>query len=101
MFMVKLAAALSLVGGVSRGGQGSPHVRGDIHLLMIGDPGIGGWLPESRTVQLPDRCLESCVPESDVSGGAAGVCTYLAVIRLPCHIVRGPRSGTAGAPVAC
>jgi DNA replicative helicase MCM subunit Mcm2 (Cdc46/Mcm family) len=42
MFLVKLAVALALCGGVSRREGDTPGgVRGDVHLLLIGDPGIG------------------------------------------------------------
>jgi hypothetical protein len=40
MLLVKLATALSLAGGVARSNDGT-RLRGDVHLLLIGDPGIG------------------------------------------------------------
>lgn len=44
MFLVKLAAALALAGGVQRKDESGTHIRGDVHLLLIGDPGIGRCL---------------------------------------------------------
>ena len=38
MYVVKLAVALTLVGGVRRG-DGTTSTRGEPHLLLIGDPG--------------------------------------------------------------
>ena len=37
--MVKLGLVLSLLGGVSNGGSGG--VRGNAHVLLVGDPGLG------------------------------------------------------------
>ncbi|KAG2433658.1 hypothetical protein HXX76_008029 [Chlamydomonas incerta] len=38
---VKLSALLVLVGGVARREEGSSNIRGELHLLMLGDPGTG------------------------------------------------------------
>lgn len=41
LFPVKLATMLMLVGGVARVDSNSSHVRGDVHMLIVGDPGTG------------------------------------------------------------
>lgn len=41
MFAAKLSVALMLVGGVTRISPDGMHIRGDIHVLMVGDPGTG------------------------------------------------------------
>lgn len=41
--LLKASVLLALFGGVRKGGkgQGSIPIRGDIHCLIVGDPGIG------------------------------------------------------------
>lgn len=40
MFNVKLALALTLIGGVHQC-QDDMSIRGEIHMLLVGDPGMG------------------------------------------------------------
>eukprot|EP00267_Zea_mays_P042994 XP_020395039.1 probable DNA helicase MCM9 isoform X2 [Zea mays] len=41
LFTVKLAVALTLIGGVQRVDASGTKVRGESHMLLVGDPGIG------------------------------------------------------------
>ena len=41
MLTVKLATLLMLIGGLRRVGSSGSRVRGEIHMLLIGDPGTG------------------------------------------------------------
>ncbi len=41
LFSVKLAVALMLIGGVPRTASNGTHIRGEVHLLLVGDPGTG------------------------------------------------------------
>ena len=39
LYLVKLAVALTLIGGVQRVSKSGTRVRGESHLLLVGDPG--------------------------------------------------------------
>ena len=41
LFSVKLASLLLLVGGVAQHDEGGTHIRGELHMLLVGDPGTG------------------------------------------------------------
>lgn len=41
MYYVKLALLLVLIGGISKSDKTGVKVRGDCHLLLVGDPGTG------------------------------------------------------------
>lgn len=41
MYMVKLAMAVALIGGVQQTGKSGMRIRGDSHLLLVGEPGTG------------------------------------------------------------
>ena len=39
LYAVKLAVTLSMIGGLHRQDDSGTQVRGEIHLLLVGDPG--------------------------------------------------------------
>ncbi|KAI8467006.1 MAG: DNA replication licensing factor MCM9-like protein [Monoraphidium minutum] len=41
LYIVKLAVALMVVGGVARRDEAGTHIRGELHMLLVGDPGTG------------------------------------------------------------
>lgn len=41
LFQVKLATLVMLVGGCQRTDQSGTRIRGQIHMLIVGDPGTG------------------------------------------------------------
>jgi len=43
LFLVKLAVLMTLVGGVGSTDSSGLHIRGESHLLLIGDPGTGSF----------------------------------------------------------
>ena len=57
MFSVKLATALLLLGGCQRFDESGVTVRGDIHMLMMGDPGTGKSQVLSYTAALAPRSV--------------------------------------------
>jgi DNA replicative helicase MCM subunit Mcm2 (Cdc46/Mcm family) len=56
---VQAGILLTLLGGVQKGGQaaGSVPLRGDVHMLVVGDPGLG----KSQLLQVPLLPLSSCM----------------------------------------
>lgn len=42
LFHVKLATLLMLIGGVPREDNSGSRIRGEVHMLLVGDPGTGG-----------------------------------------------------------
>lgn len=41
LFVVKLAVAVSLIGGIPRVAKNGMRTRGEPHLLLVGEPGTG------------------------------------------------------------
>ena len=44
LFAVKLACLLMLIGGVARADASGTAIRGEVHMLLVGDPGTGATL---------------------------------------------------------
>ncbi|KAG1675595.1 hypothetical protein FOA52_014183 [Chlamydomonas sp. UWO 241] len=72
-FLVKLATLLTLAGGVARQ-QGGTRIRGDVHMLAIGDPGLG----KSQIMKFAARvAVRSVVTSGRGSSGAGLTCTAI------------------------
>ncbi|XP_043698155.1 probable DNA helicase MCM9 isoform X4 [Telopea speciosissima] len=62
LFTVKLAVSLTLIGGVQHVDASGTKVRGESHLLLVGDP--GEWMLEAGALVLADGGL-CCIDEFD------------------------------------
>mmetsp|Transcript_5142 Transcript_5142/g.16367 ORF Transcript_5142/g.16367 Transcript_5142/m.16367 type:complete len:319 (-) Transcript_5142:301-1257(-) len=69
MHKAKLAILLALVGGVSCKETNSVAVRGEIHCLLVGDPGVG----KSQLLKCAVRTAERGVLASGVGTSSAGL----------------------------
>lgn len=56
LFPVKLATAIMLAGGVAREDPEGGHIRGEIHMLLVGDPGTGTHAQQAPAAALEHVC---------------------------------------------
>ena len=61
LFNVKLATLLMLVGGVTRQDASGAHIRGEVHMLLVGDPGTGQHMP-CPALQRPAAAVPCAAP---------------------------------------
>ena len=60
MFLAKLATALMLIGGVARQDEASGTcIRGQLHMLLVGDPGTGAPMPPACSLLSGQRKLHA------------------------------------------
>ncbi|HVL88058.1 MAG TPA: minichromosome maintenance protein MCM [Candidatus Thermoplasmatota archaeon] len=65
----KLALVLQLFGGVEKRTESGTHLRGDIHILMVGDPGVA----KSQLLRYVTRLAPRAIYTSGKSSTAAGL----------------------------
>jgi DNA replicative helicase MCM subunit Mcm2 (Cdc46/Mcm family) len=70
MEMEKLATALSLFGGVHKVRGAGHNIRGDIHILLMGDPGTG----KSQLIKAASKLAPRAIYTSGQGSTAAGLC---------------------------
>lgn len=66
---VKTAVALSLFGGVSKVAQGKHHIRGDINVLLLGDPGTA----KSQVLKYVEKTAHRAVFATGQGASAVGL----------------------------
>ncbi|KAI0153721.1 DNA replication licensing factor mcm2 [Pestalotiopsis sp. NC0098] len=66
---IKTAVALSLFGGVSKIAKGSHHVRGDINVLLLGDPGTA----KSQVLKYVEKTAHRAVFATGQGASAVGL----------------------------
>ncbi|XP_015190524.1 PREDICTED: DNA helicase MCM9-like isoform X1 [Polistes dominula] len=69
MYTIKLALAVVLSGGVSKVNDSGTRVRGEPHLLMIGDPGTG----KSQLLRIASKLSTISVHTTGIGTTAAGL----------------------------
>lgn len=66
---IKTAVALSLFGGVAKTGKGQHHVRGDINVLLLGDPGTA----KSQVLKYAEKTAHRAVFATGQGASAVGL----------------------------
>ncbi|KAJ3332367.1 DNA helicase mcm9 [Blyttiomyces sp. JEL0837] len=69
MYLVKLAVMMLLVGGVAKYDQSGMKMRGDGHMLLVGDPGIG----KSQFMRYAARVSPRSVLTTGIGSTSAGL----------------------------
>ena len=68
MFIVKLATALTIIGGIPRY-ERETRIRGQTHLLLVGDPGTG----KSQILRYASKMSNRCVLTTGIGTTSAGL----------------------------
>ncbi|XP_064600365.1 DNA helicase MCM9-like [Liolophura sinensis] len=69
LYVVKLAVTLALTGGVQRNNASGSRVRGEIHMLLVGDPGTG----KSQFLKYSSKITPRSVLTTGIGSTSAGL----------------------------
>jgi DNA helicase MCM9 len=69
MYIVKMAVSLMLLGGVSRQDSNGVRVRGESHLLLVGDPGTG----KSQFLKYAQKIIPRSIMTTGIGSSSAGL----------------------------
>lgn len=72
LYVVKLATLTVLVGGVPEFAQGGTRIRGESHMLLVGDPGTG----KSQFLKYAAKLITRSVITSGIGSTSAGTETW-------------------------
>lgn len=79
MYLVKLAVCLVLAGGVSRSDPSGIRLRGESHLLLVGDPDIG----KSQLLKFANKIIPKSVLTTGIGSNSIVLSATASKVLIP------------------